>query len=224
MKSVSTQPPRALQELEAATMIVVPDLLRATFSASIDSASGRQGLAALERAGATLSSAVRATLPAATVQFQEFRLRQVSKLKSRGDDTLQPTITGLIDLPLAPELSFWGRARLVTALCAITESASAEAQRAKPRITVSFGQPTALVADPESHRRALISQWLERIRSFSAQASTSGICSALRLQSCSLPGAVSQHPRSVLEVALKLDISPSGPLEAFHEPPSDPST
>jgi len=221
MKSVPTQPPRALQELEAAMVLVVPDLLRVTFSASIDSASGRQGLAALERAGATLSSAVRGTLPAATVDFLEFRLRQVSKLKSRGDDTLQPTVTGQIDLPLAPELSFWGRARLVTALCTITESASAEALRAKPRILVSFGHPTALVAQPGSHRSALIGQWLERINSFSAQASKSGICSALRLKSCSLPGAVSQHPRSLLEVALKLEISPLGPLEVFHGPTAD---
>ncbi len=209
-------PSTVFEQLREASMTVVPDVLRATFSASVDD-SGRSGLAALERAGSALSTAVTATLPAAKVVFEGFHLKQVaSKLKSRGDESVQPTILGHIDVPLALELSFWGRARLVTALHAITDAASAEAARAKPKIRVVFHQPVAIVADPDRLRKQLIQRWFEQVAQLHAQATSAGICQAVRLQSCSLPGPVQQRPRNLMEVTLELDLRPAGPLQVVH--------
>lgn len=203
-------------------MVVVPDVLRATFSAMVDDHSGRAGLAALERAGGSLTVAISSALPAAQVHFYGFRLQRQQKLKSRSDDALQPTVTGHIDIPLAAELSFWGRARLVTALCALTESAASEAARQKPKIHVRFAVPVALVANPEARRLELMDRWFLRINEISACAQKRRAGQAIRLQSCSFPGPVQQRSRSLMEVELRLDLEASGPLEVFHGSPDTP--
>ena len=69
---------------------------------------------------------------------------------------------------------------------------------------LAFGPALALVDDPEQHRLALITRWLARARELATQAQAQGLCDALHLRECTIPGPVTQHPHGLEEVELRL--------------------
>ncbi len=197
-------------------MIVRPDLLRVTFVAEAESSRGEQGIAALEQAAVALRAAVAGVHPGAALVLRGFELRRQASLKSRSSsEDVRPTISGSLEVPLADELDYWGRARLLARLWAVTEVAVAEGLRSKPKIRASFGAPVALLRAPEVHRQALLRRRLGRIRELSEEAAASGVCAGLRLRSCALPGPVEQRTRSLEEVELELELVIEGPLQAI---------
>ncbi|MCA9661145.1 MAG: hypothetical protein KC486_22580 [Myxococcales bacterium] len=215
MKSYPTPvPPRALLE-NASTLIVRPDLLRSTLVADVETDDLGRGLAALEAASRALQEAIGAALPGSQVILRGLDLRhETSKVKSRsGAAEVRPSITGVIEVPLAAALDYWARARLVARLWATTEAAVAQGLRSKPRIRAAFGAPSAVVREPEAFRGELIERWLERIQEIARRAAASGVCAGLSLRACDVPGAVEQRPRSLEEVSLELAIA-GPPLEA----------
>ncbi|MEZ4381471.1 MAG: hypothetical protein R3A79_08980 [Nannocystaceae bacterium] len=221
MKSYSTPvPPRAPLD-GASSLIVRPDLLRSTLVAEVETEELGQAFAALEAASRALREAIGAALPGAEVILRGLNLRRDGgKLKSRGSGgDLRPSISGVVEVPLAPALDYWARARLVARLWATTEAAVAQGLRSKPRIHAAFGPPAAVVRDPEAFRAELIDRWLERIQELSRRAAASGVCAGLSLRACDVPGAVKQHPRSLEEVSLELALA-GPPLEAIDAPPA----
>ena len=222
MKERAPRPPHDTGS-ETTSLIVRPDLLRATFVAEADSGRVEPGIAALERASAALRAAVRGVHPQGALILRGFDLRRQAQLKSRSSAAeLRPTITGALEVPLAPELDYWGRARLLAMLWTVSEAAVAEGLRSKPKIRASFGTPAALLRAPEVHRQALLRRRLDRVRELSEEAAASGVCGGLQLRSCALPGPVEQRTRSLEEVELELDLVIEGPLEAIKAGPAEP--
>jgi len=220
MKAHAPRPPDDFGS-ETTSLIVRPDLLRVTFVAEAESGRGEQGIAGLERAAAALRAAVTGVHSEGSLVLRGFELRRQASLKSRScAEDIRPTISGALEVPLALELDYWGRARLVARLWAVTEVAVAEGLRSKPKIRASFGAPVALLRAPEVHRQALLRRRLGRIRELSEEAAASGLCAGLRLRSCALPGPVEQRTRSLEEVELELDLVIEGPLEAIDPGPA----
>ena len=215
MKARAPRPPNDVAS-ESTSLLLRPDLLRVTFIAEADCARGEQGVAALERAAATLRAALTGVHPEGVVRLRGFDLRRQASLKSRSSaEEVRPTISAALEVPLSAELDYWGRARLMVRLWAVCEAAVAEGLRSKPKIRASFGAPVALLREPEAHRRALLRRRLDRIRELSDEAAASGVCGGLKLRSCALPGPVEQRSRSLEEVELVLDLAIEGPLVAL---------
>ena len=120
--------------------------------------------------------------------------------------------SGHVHVPLAVEASYWPRARSVAALHAVLAATATAGGKLKHPVQLGFGPAVALVDDPEQHRLALIERWLARARELATRAQAQGLCGALHLRECAVPGAVSQHPRNLDEVELRLALD--GPLIA----------
>ena len=116
------------------------------------------------------------------------------------------TVDGLVEVPLAASLDYWGRMRLISALKQVTREVVAWAAAGpEGRRGATFADPRPLVKDPEAHRAALTERWVRRVRSFTEVAQ--GGAAPLQVVDCTPPGPIEQQVRSLEEVALSLSIA-----------------
>lgn len=212
-----TPPPLPLHEGGPSALIVRPDVLKVSFLARVEEAEVTRAVAALEAAVEALARGLSGALPGAAVQMRGLEQGHAGKLKGRAEGVTQAS--GLVEVPLPTEASFWPRARAMAAVLDISRAAVAQGQRMRPAVDASFGVPTALVREPEQRRTALIERWLARARPLAALAQASGLAGGLHMRECAAPGPVTQHPISLEEVELRLEIH--GPL-LVHAATPDP--
>ena len=140
---------------------------------------------------------------AAAVHMHAMRIEQArDKQGNLLANQLMVVIDGVVDAPLAPELDYWARAKLLGAVSAATRPLVDAGREQKQQLMVNVELPRAVLKDPESFRADLIKLWVERARSFATQASSAG--EPLAVESCDPPGAVSQRTLGLEEVALTL--------------------
>ncbi|PTL83101.1 hypothetical protein [Vitiosangium sp. GDMCC 1.1324] len=190
-----------------AELIVRPDLLRVSFSASLETQGVEQSLPLLQRACEQFQRRVRDAL-GTEVTFRpkdaRFNRSAPRKLALPEDDGTFVAVDGTFEVPLPPEPDFWARSSRVGTLARACHEAQADSRQSKKLPRFSFGSVEALVAQPESHRAELLRRVVTRVREL---ATTVGSAEApLHVVDCSAPGLVEQSPVSLEEVGLTLNV------------------
>jgi hypothetical protein len=206
MKSSSDPAPRLLLRAEGpASLVLRPDHLRAEIHVQVQELEVSRAVALVESSVEAAGRELTAALPGARVVLSGLELRRnVDKSSRAGHDIAAVVCSGHIHVPLAADAGYWPRARAVATLHTILAAAALAGSKLKQPLQLGFSPALALVEDPEQHRTALIDLWLTRARDLASRAQAQGLCGALHLRECAVPGPVTQHPRSLEELELRL--------------------
>lgn len=207
LKSSDAPTPRLTLHADGpASLVLRPDHLRVDISIQVLDVEPGRALAMIEAAVDATTRELAAILPGARVLLGGLDLRRNHDKSSRaGHEITAVVCSGHIHVPLAPDASYWPRARAVANLHATLAAAAAAGTKLKHPVQLGFGPTLALVDDPEQHRSALIFHWLAHARELATQAQAQNLCGgALHLRQCTVPGAVTQHPRGLEDVELRL--------------------
>lgn len=180
---------------------VRPDMLVASFAFRQETESLEQALPKLK---AAVDQYVRAATEATKAEVS-VRMRGFGQEYGKRMGGSEALAHGQLEVTLPKELDFWGRAALVATLAKVGAQQAAAAENAKAGLRTTFGFPEARVRDPEARRAELMKLWVERARSFMAQAQSER--APLQLVSCEPPGQVTQQTVSVDEAVLFLAMS-----------------
>jgi hypothetical protein len=193
-----------------AELVVRPDLLRVSFSISLETTEGiDQGLPQLQRASEQLLRRVREAVAfETTLRLRDVRLNRSAPKKlalPEDDDRTFLAVDGSLEVPLVEGLDFWARSGRVGALVRTCHQLERDSREEKKRPHFSFGAVEALVARPEAHREELLRRFVARVRELAAAAGSPE--APLRAVDCSVPGPVEQTPVSLEEVGLSLNVA-----------------
>ena len=214
MKSSEVHAPRLVLRSDGpASLVLRPDHIRVEISVQVTELEVSRAVALIESSVDAAARELVGVLPGARVLLAGLDLRRnIDKSSRAGLEIAAVVCSGHVHVPLAVEASYWPRARSVAALHAVLAATATAGGKLKHPVQLGFGPAVALVDDPEQHRLALIERWLARARELATRAQAQGLCGALHLRECAVPGAVSQHPRNLDEVELRLALD--GPLIA----------
>ena len=191
-----------------AELVVRPDLLRVSFSVSLEVEGIEQGLPLLQRACEQLQKRVREALGAEVTlrpRDARFNHREPKKLSlPEDDDRTSVSVDGALEVPLPEGLDFWARTTRVGTLARVCHEVARDSREEKKRPRFSFGAVEALVSQPEAHRAELLRRFVSRVRELAEAAGSPE--APLRAVDCSLPGPVQQSPVSLEEVGLSLHV------------------
>ncbi|EYF02993.1 hypothetical protein [Chondromyces apiculatus] len=224
----SPSAPSVPQRGATSDLVVRPDMLEMGFALRETEMSEAQAIAAAQATVAAIAKELeQVTQGAAKVKMcgmtaTPMRLsysKAATKKAEAADDEKAPgekapekvkmiavTVDGLVEVPLAASLDYWGRMRLISALKQVTREVVARAAAVpEGRRGATFADPRPLVKDPEGHRAALTERWVRRVRSFTEVAQ--GGAAPLQVVDCTPPGPIEQQVRSLEEVALSLNIA-----------------
>lgn len=206
MKSSAVPVPRLTLHAEGPASIVLrPDHLRVEISVQVFELEVSRAVALIESSIDAAARELATVLPGARVLPGALKLRRnVDKSSRAGHEIAAVVCSGHVHVPLAADAGYWPRARAVATLHAALAAAAAAGAKLKHPLQLGFGPALALVDDPEQHRPTLITRWLARARELATQAQAQGLCGALHLRECTVPGAVTQHLRGLEEVELRL--------------------
>ncbi|HEX2660326.1 MAG TPA: hypothetical protein VHU40_18730 [Polyangia bacterium] len=119
-------------------------------------------------------------------------------------ETFHITVSGRIEVPLAPELDYWKRSALIAALAELADKyAAARAPNAEHGVKLNGLR--AGVKNAESHRGKLTELWVQRARAFAVAAQAQE--APLFLLDCAPPGDIVQKEKSLEEIGLSLSES-----------------
>lgn len=206
LKTASDPAPRLLLRAEGpASLLLRPDHLRAEISVQVLELEVSRAVALVESAVDAAARDLASALPGARVVLAGLDLRRNLDKSSRASQEIAAVVcSGHIHVPLAADAGYWPRARAVATLHAILAAAASAGAKLKHPLQLGFSPALALVDDPEQHRLALIERWLARARELATRAQAQGLCGALHLRECAVPGPVTQHPRTLEELELRL--------------------
>ena len=191
-------------------LIVRPDVLRLTFQVQIRGTfASPEALSRVQQECERLRRQLReATGTEVTLKPTGVLLAPAPAKKLRlpeDDDDARTGVEGTLDIPLPTSLDFWARAARTAALERACHELAAEGRGERGRPSMSFGTPSALVAEPELHRTELLRRFVARVQEFSLAASASE--APLGVVDCTVPGPVVQAPISLEAVALSLQFT-----------------
>lgn len=191
-----------------AELVVRPDLLRVSFSVSLDTEGIDQALPLLQRACEQLQRRAReATGTEVTLRPRDTRFNRSAPKKlslPEDDDRTFVAVDGLLVVPLPAELDFWARGSRVGSLVRVCHEVERDSREMKKQPRFGFGSVEAFVSQPEAHRTELLRRFVERAREL---ASALGSAEApLQVVDCAPVGAVEQTPVSLEEVGLSLQV------------------
>ncbi|QRN98411.1 hypothetical protein JRI60_04960 [Archangium violaceum] len=191
-----------------AELVVRPDVLRISFSISLEVGGIEQGLPLLQRTSEQLQRRVRDALGTeVTLKLRDVRFnRSAPKKLSLPEDENRAFIAvdGSLSVPLPAELDFWARGTRVGTLVRVCHEVERDSREEKKRPRFQFGSMEALVAQPEAHRAELLRRFVARARELATAAGSPE--APLQVVDCSLPGPVEQSPVSLEEVGLTLNV------------------
>ncbi len=192
----------ARREARTQGLAVRPDVLITRFAARVAEVDPDRAVLVLKAACEILLRRMRELQPTTALRMTALDIGRDAGAKSRDD--LSTRVDAELEMPLTPEMDWWNRAQLGAAVCVLSRTLAGEARKQKPVIEVMFQQPVALVRDPERHRPEVLRRWVERARELAAAAQSER--APLYVVACDPPGDVAQHPVSVDEVRLTLDL------------------
>ncbi|OJT17077.1 hypothetical protein BO221_47570 [Archangium sp. Cb G35] len=191
-----------------AELVVRPDLLRVSFSVSLDTEGIDQALPLLQRACEQLQRRAReATGAEVTLRPRDTRFNRSAPKKlslPEDDDRTFVAVDGLLVVPFPVELDFWARSSRVGSLVRVCHEVERDSREMKKQPRFGFGSVEAFFSQPEAHRAELLRRFVERAREL---ASALGSAEApLQVVDCAPVGAVEQTPVSLEEVGLSLQV------------------
>lgn len=196
LRSYADNPPSALVPTG---LVVRPDHAVVPFSLTIEDLDPARAVAAMR----TLLSVVDERIASHSARVLVRGVRAPHSEAKIGDGTTRTSLDGVVelDLPQAPPID---RALVLASLLGQLRALIGEGRRQKPAVAAAIGDPVALVRDPERHRGELVARWGKRLREIVDAATAAG--ATLAPLPPSSPGAVQQHPRSLEQVELSLEI------------------
>jgi hypothetical protein len=191
-----------------AELVLRPDLLRISFSVSLEVENIEQGLPLLQRASEQLQRRVHDALGAeVTLKLRDVRFNRSAPKKlslPEDEDRTFIAVDGALAVPLPAELDFWARGTRVGSLVRVCHEVERDSREEKKRPRFQFGSVEALVAQPEAHRAELLRRFVARVRELATAAGSPE--APLQVVDCSTPGPVEQSPVSLEEVGLTLTV------------------
>ncbi|HEY0096762.1 MAG TPA: hypothetical protein VGB96_20690 [Archangium sp.] len=191
-----------------AELVVRPDLLRVSFSVSLETEGLEQSLPLLQRACEQLQRRAReATGAEVTLRPRDTRFNRSAPKKlslPEDEDRAFVAVDGLLVVPLPAELDFWARSARVGALVRVCHEVERDSREVKKQPRFSFGSVEAFVSQPESHRAELLRRFVARVKELAAALGSPE--APLHVVDCGLPGPVEQAPVSLEEVGLTLNV------------------
>jgi hypothetical protein len=191
-----------------AELVVRPDLLRVSFSVSLEVEGVEQGLPLLQRACEQLQRKSREALGTeVTLRPRDARFNKSAAKKLSLPEDEERTfvaVEGALEVALPEGLDFWARSTRVGTLVRVCHELQRESREDKRRPRFSFGSVDALVSQPEVHRAELLRRFVARVRELSAAAGSPE--APLHVVDCGIPGLVEQSPVSLEEVGLTLHV------------------
>lgn len=189
-----------------ADMVVRPDVMTITFDLRKTSDDPAAALDAVQAVATELARRFQTVSPDATVEMHNLTIDSAAEAQKKETANLRSVVVeGSVELPLAAEMDYWKRARLLTQLVAVSKTVVDEQKDAKKAVLAHIGKPNALLRNPESFRADLIKSWIDHVRSFSGAAQSAA--APLEILSCDPPAQVQQHTISLEEVGLSLHIN-----------------
>jgi len=191
-----------------AELVVRPDLLRVSFSVSLETEGIEQTLPLLQRACEQLQRRAReATSAEVTLQPRDTRFNRSAPKKlslPEDEDRTFVAVDGLLVVPLPAELDFWARSARVGALVRVCHEVERDSREMKKQPRFSFGSVEAFVSQPEVHRAELLRRFVTRVRELAAAVGSAEV--PLHVVDCAPASAVEQTPVSLEEVGLSLHV------------------
>lgn len=193
-------------------LVVRPDLACVPFVLRLDGPDAQAVLATLEKATQAIQDRfVTATKGSATMTMLGAHVasaRSYSKIKSDEPPKFVVTIDGSVEVPLATDMNYWARARIVSSLVQASSDQKPlipPPPEDQPQLDAAFGAPELKVKNPESYRAELVKHWVDRTRAFAKAAESDK--APLNLVNCDPPQAITQTPISIEQVGLSLAVS-----------------
>ncbi|MBI2393926.1 MAG: hypothetical protein HYV09_30425 [Deltaproteobacteria bacterium] len=193
------------RETVSAGIVVRPDLLCVPFVVSVIDLDPEKSVAKAQGTSTAIGQRFASIAGGGTVRMRGLAVAPSYGFgkSAKGDPPAWAlTADGVFEVPLAANLDYWARTRLVAALVAAAKN---ETTAAAEGVRLAFEAPQLRVADPEAHRAKLTKQWVERTRSFAETVQTPG--AALAVVDCAAPGDITQRSISTEEVALTLTVA-----------------
>jgi hypothetical protein len=191
-----------------AELVVRPDLLRVSFSVSLEVEGVEQGLPLLQRACEQLQRRSREALGTeVTLRPRDARFNKSAPRKlalPEDDDRTFVAVDGTLEVALPEALDFWARSTRVGTVVRVCHEVQHESREEKRRPRFSFGSVEAFVSQPESHRAELLRRFVARVKELAAALGSPE--APLHVVDCGLPGPVEQAPVSLEEVGLTLNV------------------
>jgi hypothetical protein len=191
-----------------AELVVRPDLLRVSFSVSLEVEGIEQGLLVLLRACEQFQRRCREAVGGEVMlrpRDTRFNKSAPKKLALPEDeDRTFVAVDGSLEVPLPDGLDFWARSTRVGNLVRVCHELQRESREEKRRARFSFGSVEAFVSKPENHRAELLRRFIIRARELAAAVGSPE--APLHVVDCAAPGPVEQSPVSLEEVGLTLNV------------------
>lgn len=191
-----------------AGLVVRPDLLRVSFSVSLETEGIEQTLPLLRRACEQLERRAReATGTEVTLHPRNTRFNRSAPKKlslPEDEDRALVAVDGMLVVPLPAELDFWARSSRAGALVRVCHEVERDSREVKKNPRFGFGSVEAFVSRPEAHRAELLRRFAARAREMAATMGSSE--APLHVVDCAPAGSVEQTPVSLEEVGLSLDV------------------
>lgn len=145
-------------------LVLRPDVLTIAVAASIEGQGGSRALPTLRDAAGVIVRALAEVDQGAALVARRLHLGGGHADKSAKGDRGDVQLDGVVHLPLAASLDFWGRAELaVRAVDALIASAQ-QLSRQKPAVLLGWREPVGRVADEDAHRVALLERYAAQLR------------------------------------------------------------
>jgi hypothetical protein len=201
----------ARREARTQGLAVRPDVLTTRFAARVSEVEPDRAVLVLKAACEILLRRMRELHPATALRMVGLDIGRDATAKGRDD--LATRVDAELEITLSNDLDWWNRAQLSAAVSVLARTLAVEARKQKPVIEVVFQQPVALVREPERYRAEVLRRWVGRSKELAALAQSEK--APLYLVECAPPGDVQQHPVSVDEVRLTIDLQ--GALDVLRE-------
>jgi hypothetical protein len=191
-----------------AELVVRPDLLRVSFSVSLEVEGIEQGLLVLLRACEQLQRRSREAVGGeVTLRPRDTRFNKSAPKRlalPEDEDRTFVAVDGNLEVPLPEGLDFWARSTRVGNLVRVCHELQRESHEEKRRARFNFGTVEAFVSQPENHRAELLRRFITRARELATAVGSPE--APLHVVDCSAPGPVEQSPVSLEEVGLTLNV------------------
>lgn len=186
-------------ELESPQGLVVrPDVLVVPVTAHLEDATPSQAVSLLRHAAAALEAAARTVHPHADLGARRLDFGRPASDKAGKGSTADTSLDGLLQVPLAEALDFWGRAELAAQLTETLRGLASEWAKRKAPARLGFRPPVPRVRDVTPYRAELTTRYAAQLRALV------GGGASLAAMGWELPDEVAQSALSLVEVRLLL--------------------
>ena len=180
-------------------IVVRPDVLIAAVTAHLDETTATQAVAQLRSAAGALQAAAVTVHPNAELVARRLDFGRPSSDKAGKAATADAVLDGLLHVPLAEALDFWGRAELAARITEMLRGIAADWAKRKGPARLGFRSPLPRVRDAGAFRAELTTRFAAQLRALAGGAAVD-----MGAAGWEIPDEVVQTSISLVEVRLTL--------------------